>query len=79
MNGHAPDRAAFGAYTRQLATVVGEAVERGHTYEERWAMIHARMERWGQQVSLLVRDLQASLQHDLARHQALERTQERER
>jgi len=29
VNGHAPDRAAFGAYTRQLATVVGEAVERG--------------------------------------------------
>jgi hypothetical protein len=50
--------AAFQVYRDHLAHVVGQAVERGNTYEERKAIVDAKMSAWIKQLTAHVYDLQ---------------------
>jgi methionyl-tRNA formyltransferase len=50
--------AAFHAYRAHLAQVVTQATAHGHTTEERWAMVEAKMTAWSQRITEHVQDLQ---------------------
>jgi hypothetical protein len=54
---YATQNAAFHAYSAHLAHVVTQATEQGKTYEERWAMVEAKMTAWSQRITEHVQDL----------------------